>query len=75
MDGGKFNLLKIKDTAGGAEPEVVKNMFKQHFTTKADGNGVGLDFCRKTMRLFGGDITAESKHGDYMEFTLKFPKI
>lgn len=74
-DGGIFNILKVKDTAGGAEPEVVKNMFKQHFTTKATGNGVGLDFCQKIMRLFGGDITAESKHGEYMEFTLKFPKI
>lgn len=73
-DGGEFNLLKIKDTAGGASPEVVKKMFNFNFTTKSDGSGVGLSFCKTTMNLFGGDIIAKSVEGVFMEFILSFPK-
>lgn len=71
----KCNILRIKDTAGGASPDVVKNMFKLGFTTKSDGNGIGLDFCKKTMQSFGGDIGVDSKLGEYIEFILTFPKL
>lgn len=69
------NLLKIKDTAGGASPSVVKKMFDSHFTTKPEGNGVGLDFCKRTIEIFGGNIIAKSKLGEYMEITIALPKI
>lgn len=69
------NLLKVKDTAGGAPPEVVLNLFKEFFTTKKNGCGIGLAFCKKTMQNFGGDLTCHSVFGEYIEFTLSFPKI
>ena len=69
------NLIKIKDTAGGARPEVVANFFKGYFTTKKNGTGVGLAFCKKTMENFGGNIVCHSIEGESMEFTLVFPKI
>ena len=68
------NLLIIKDTAGGAPPDVVKNMFTAFFTTKKDGTGIGLAFCKKMMQNFGGDLTCHSVFGEYIEFTLSFPK-
>ena len=74
-DGIESNILRIRDTAGGATPYVVEKMFDASFTTKVDGNGVGLDFCKKTMQLFGGDITAYSEYGNYIEFVLTFPKV
>lgn len=74
-DGGAMNLVRFRDTAGGAPPEVVSHLFDTHFTTKAEGNGVGLAFCKTTMQLFGGDITCHSVHGDYIEFVLSFPKL
>jgi signal transduction histidine kinase len=74
-DGGEYNILRFKDTAGGASKEVVDLMFKDGFTTKEnEGTGVGLGFCKRVMNWFGGDIIAESKDGA-MEFILKFPKI
>jgi PAS domain S-box-containing protein len=73
-DGDK-NILRFKDTGGGAPAEVVDHMFDGNFTTKEQGHGVGLPFCRNTMKLFGGDLIAQSVHGDYMEFSLIFPKI
>ena len=74
-DGGAMNLVRFRDTAGGAPPEVVNHLFDTHFTTKAEGNGVGLAFCKTTMQLFGGDIKCHSVHGDYIEFVLSFPKL
>ena len=69
------NLIKIKDTAGGAPPEVVSNFFKGYFTTKKNGTGVGLAFCKKTMENMGGDILCHSIDGKSMEFTLIFPVV
>ena len=71
----KKNLLIIKDTGGGAPPEVVSNFFKGYFTTKKNGTGIGLAFCKKTMKTFGGDLICNSVYGDTMEFILSFPKI
>ena len=71
----KGNLIRIKDTAGGAPPEIVSNFFKGYFTTKKNGTGVGLAFCKKTMENLGGDIICNSIYGESMEFTLIFPKI
>ncbi len=71
----KGNLIRIKDTAGGAPPEIVSNFFKGYFTTKKNGTGVGLAFCKKTMENLGGDIICNSIYGESMEFILIFPKI
>lgn len=74
-DGGDVNLLKFKDTASGAAPEIVAHLFDGYHTTKACGSGVGLAFCKLTMKSFGGDIVCHSVQGEYMEFTLSFPKL
>lgn len=72
---GNMNLIKIKDTAGGASPEVVSNLFNGYFTTKKEGTGIGLAFCKKTMQNFGGDLIYENNYGQCIEFILCFPKI
>lgn len=74
-DAGEVNLIKVKDTAGGAPPEVVSQMFSGYFTTKKNGTGIGLAFAKKTMENFGGNLTCNSVYGEYMEFILSFPKI
>lgn len=74
-EGSDYNLLRVKDTAGGAPPKVVETIFEGYRTTKAEGTGVGLGFCKLTMQSFGGDITCHSVEGDYMEFVLSFPKL
>lgn len=71
--GDDYNLIRIKDTAGGARPEIVSNFFNGYFTTKKNGTGIGLAFCKKTMISFGGDIVCNSVYGESMEFILKFP--
>jgi PAS domain S-box-containing protein len=73
--GEKENLLRVKDTAGGAPPEVVEHLFDGYQTTKKEGTGIGLSFSKKTLKDFGGDITCHSEFGDYIEFILVFPKL
>lgn len=67
------NLLHFKDTAGGAEPEIIEKIFSGYQTTKKEGTGIGLSFCKLTMQSFGGDIICHSVLGDYIQFTLSFP--
>lgn len=70
-----FNLLIVKDTAGGAAPEILNNMFKPYFSTKKEGTGIGLAFCKEMMKRFGGDLVCNSVYGEYIEFSMFFPKI
>ncbi|MGB6976248.1 MAG: PAS domain-containing sensor histidine kinase [Gammaproteobacteria bacterium] len=74
-EGGEVNILRFKDTAGGAPPEVIDHLFDGYHTTKEKGTGVGLAFCKLTMKSFGGDIVCRSVSGDYMEFLLTFPQL
>lgn len=74
-EAGDKNILIIKDTGGGAPPEVVENFFKDFFTTKKGGTGIGLAFCKRIMHNFGGDITFHSNFGESIEFILSFPKV
>jgi len=74
-DGGAVNLLKIRDTAGGVTPEIAAHLFDGYFTTKQEGTGVGLAFCKMILQSFGGDIVCHSTEGDFIEFVLSFPKV
>jgi len=69
------NLVRFKDTAGGASPEIVKQFFSGYKTNKQEGTGLGLVSIKQTMQLFGGDITCHSVEGEFIEFIFSFPKI
>jgi PAS domain S-box-containing protein len=71
----EVNQIKIKDTAGGAAPEILSKMFDGYFTTKKSGTGIGLASCKKIMELFGGRMEIKNAYGQYIEFILSFPKI
>ncbi len=73
--GDEFNLIRFRDTGGGASPEIVDHIFDGYRTTKDSGTGIGLAFCKLTMESFGGSVSCHAQEGDYMEFVLSFPKI
>jgi PAS domain S-box-containing protein len=69
------NVVCFKDTAGGASPEIIKQFFSGYKTYKQEGTGLGLASIKQTMQLFGGDVTCNSKEGDFIEFIFTFPKL
>lgn len=71
--GGHFNQVHFRDGGAGMEPQVLAKIFDSFYTTKADGTGVGLSFCRRTLHNFGGTIQCQSVYGEYTLFTLELP--
>jgi signal transduction histidine kinase len=68
-------IIQFKDTAQGAPIEVVEHMFDGYFSKRNGGTGLGLAFCKTVMESFNGFITAKSIEGEFIEFTLLFPKM
>ena len=74
-DDPKYNFIRYTDTAKGAPADVCSRMFDGYFSTRNNGTGLGLAFCKAMMITFNGYITAESVEGEYITFTLAFPKL
>jgi len=68
------NRLVFTDTGLGIKNEALPRIFEGFFTTKSDGTGVGLAFCRRTLNSFGGNVSAESEVGVYAKMILELPK-
>jgi signal transduction histidine kinase len=71
--GRGLNRVVLRDTGEGIEQKNLDKIFEGFYTTREEGTGVGLAFCRRTMRSFGGGITCNSEPGEYAEFILEFP--
>lgn len=73
---GKFNVLHFRDTGPGISEQAMPKIFDTYFTTKASaGLGIGLPFCRRVVRSFGGDMRCESQLSEYTLFSLSFPAL
>jgi PAS domain S-box-containing protein len=68
------NLLFFRDTGAGIPEDVLPSIFQQFFTTTRSGTGLGLAYCKSTMKSFGGHIKCLSKLGEFTQFELSFPK-
>lgn len=68
--------VKVRDTGPGIPPTVLTRLFEPFRSVgKFGGTGLGLAYCQRVMRGFGGQISCESVEGEYTEFTLSFPSI
>jgi signal transduction histidine kinase len=52
--------IEVQDTGAGFSDEVRANLFTHGFTTKPQGNGLGLHYCANAIREVGGHIAAQS---------------
>jgi two-component system, CAI-1 autoinducer sensor kinase/phosphatase CqsS len=68
--------VKVRDNGPGIAPDVLEGLFEPFRTAgKSGGTGLGLAYCRRVMKAFGGDIRCDSVLGQFTEFTLRFPPI
>lgn len=66
--------IEVHDTGVGISSRERYRLFEQFYTTTStgEGAGIGLSFCRMVMEALGGEITCESKEGEYTTFRLFF---
>ncbi len=57
---GRSVVITIQDTGMGIAPEHLARMFTRGFTTKHDGNGIGLHSSMVTIHRMGGLLKAHS---------------
>ncbi len=81
--GQKYNVIYFLDNGPGIKTENLQNIFNDFYTEgKNNGTGLGLSFCKRNMKAFGGDIICESQLGNeingrrensWTKFSLLFP--
>ncbi len=70
------NTLIFRDTGPGIDETISHKIFDDFFSyQKSGGSGLGLGYCQRVMRSFGGRIECESKLGEFTEFHLHFPVV
>ncbi len=72
--GREKNILLFRDTGPGISRDDLPHIFDSfHTRGKRDGTGLGLTYCKRVMKAFGGDIACTSVLGEFTEFKLTFP--
>jgi len=65
--------IEISDNGIGIPSEQQKKIFDLYFTTKKDGNGLGLSIAQKIIHQHNGTITVSSKQNQGTTFKLQLP--
>ena len=69
--------ILIRDNGTGIAPEIMDKLFQPFFTTKPTGEGTGLGLSISydiVTQEHGGTITADSRVGEFTEFTIRLPR-
>jgi len=75
LENSKFVQIQISDTGSGISEENLEKIFTPFFTTKDDGNGLGLPICFKIIQEHNGTILVDSKEGEGTTFSIYLPLI
>jgi signal transduction histidine kinase len=65
--------VAVQDTGVGIAPASLEKIFNPFFTTKAQGQGLGLAVCKRLTEAQGGTIDVTSQLGKGSTFTLTMP--
>jgi signal transduction histidine kinase len=65
-------VVEITDNGYGMTEEQQNNLFEPYFTTKTDGNGLGLTNTQNIILNHKGSISVNSKPGEGTTFIIKF---
>ena len=67
-------IVKVKDNGTGIPRRLLNRIFQVHFTTKSNGNGLGLASCKQIIEeKHNGDIACTSIPGEGTVFTVRLP--
>jgi signal transduction histidine kinase len=69
---GDRGYLTIEDTGRGISPEVRTQLFTPFFSTKENGQGIGLTLVQEILSRHGFEFSLEGQPGRPTEFTIYF---
>ncbi len=70
---GSYVEVIVRDRGVGISPANMDRLFKESFTTKLDGNGIGLTTCKRFVEEQEGAIRVESTERMGTEFRVYLP--
>ncbi len=70
---GPHLRLIVRDRGCGIPKENLGRLFQESFTTKPDGNGIGLTTCKRFVDEMGGEIRVDSTPNVGTEFSVYLP--
>ncbi len=70
---GSYIAISVIDKGIGMSEECQKSIFNSYFTTKENGNGLGLSSCLSIIENHNGSIQVESTLGVGSTFTVYLP--
>ena len=73
----KYIVIKVKDYGKGISREDIGKIFNKYYSAakkfRKIGTGLGLYLSFQIAKAHGGDLTVESKEGEFTEFSVKLP--
>lgn len=72
---GPYVKITVRDRGCGIAPENLNRLFRETFTTKPDGNGIGLTTCKRFIKAMDGDIHVTSRLNVGTEFSVLLPAV
>jgi PAS domain S-box-containing protein len=75
MPAGIYVKITVRDEGTGIPAELMSHIFDPFFSTKTNGNGLGLAICYSIIQKHRGDMDATSQPGEGSEFHLYLPSV
>ena len=72
LSDGNRPILKVMDNGKGIPDEILDKIFVPFFSTRKNGNGIGLSLCKQIMMLHKGNIRVQTIVGEETCFSLMF---
>lgn len=69
----RYTVISVRDRGCGIKPEDLPHIFEPDFSTKPNGNGIGLASCQAIVTAHGGAIRVASQVGVGSEFLVFLP--
>ena len=66
--------ISVKDNGCGIAPKEFQNIFKEGYTTKTIGNGLGLYISKENMKELYGDLQLIASDHNGTTFVVLIPK-
>jgi signal transduction histidine kinase len=73
LGAGRYVVIAVTDRGPGMDRVVLENLFEPFFTTRANGNGLGLATVREIVDEHGGAINVISNPGNGSRFEVWLP--